>query len=457
MKNRILLVEDDRGARLGVRTYLETYGYDVEEAETCAGAISRMASERPDVVVLDYALPDGNALDVLRTLKTQGIDVPIVVLTGHGSIELAVTAIKEGAEQFLTKPIELASLTVVLDRIIEHQQNTRQADAVRLRTPSGPVTDLFAGQSPLIQTLARDAKSIASGDTPVLIEGETGTGKGVLARWIHERSGRSRESFVDLNCAGLPRDLLESELFGHEKGAFTGAVGAKRGLIEAAHRGTMFLDEIGDTDLAVQPKLLKVVEEKRFRRLGDVSERRVDVRFIAATNRNLAQLVQEGKFREDLYYRVNTMVMRLPPLRQRKSDIPTIASALLRQLAHDMGRPVPSLDGDAEAALINHPWPGNVRELRNVLERAVLLAGGARLSRNDLRLNGASAVAASMPSNGDTLRDLEWQHIQRVLDEEGGNVPKAAKRLGIPRSTMYQKLKVLESRQAANPDSGRAV
>jgi DNA-binding NtrC family response regulator len=445
LKSRILLVDDEPGTRLGVRTYLETYGYEIEEAETCAAALAALRKNVPDVVLLDYALPDGNALDVLRTMKTDGLDAPTIVLTGHGSIELAVTAVKEGAEQFLTKPVELASLTVVIDRIIENQQNMRRVTATRPRT-GGPVDGLFAGRSAAMRTLGKDARSVASGDTPVLIEGETGTGKGVLARWIHEASSRARESLVELNCAGLPRDLLESELFGHEKGAFTGAIAAKPGLIEAAHRGTMFLDEIGDMDLAVQPKLLKIVEEKRFRRLGEVSDRRVDVRFIAATNHHLADLVQKGAFREDLYYRVNTLVLRLPPLRQRREDIPEIAAQLLQQLARDIRRPVPQLDPEAEDALMSHSWPGNVRELRNVLERAMLLAPSAILRRADLRLTsngngGGPPERAGVAASGGTLKEIEWQHIRRVLDEEAGSVPRAAQRLGIPRSTLYQKLK----------------
>ncbi len=449
LRSRILLVEDDPGARLGVSTYLDSYGYEIKEAETCAAARTLMQTDLPDVVLLDYALPDGNAIDLLRAMKTDGIDAPVIVLTGHGSIELAVAAIKEGAEHFMTKPVELASLAVVIDRVIEHQQNSRRASATRARQ-AGPVDDLFAGRSAAIRALARDAQSVAYCDFPVLIEGETGTGKGVLARWIHTVGGRANEALVELNCAGLPPELLESELFGHEKGAFTGAIGAKRGLIEAAHRGTMFLDEIGDTSLAVQPKLLKVVEEKKFRRLGEVVERRVDVRFIAATNRNLAQLVADGGFREDLFYRINTMVLRLPPLRQRTEDIPIIASQLLQGLARTLRRPLPQLDPEAAEALAAHNWPGNVRELRNVLERAVLLATSPVLRRVDLRLNGnGHAPAMVVPEASATLKQLEWQHVRRVLDEEGGNVPRAARRLGIPRSTMYQKLKQHQPAQRA--------
>ena len=451
-KSRLLLVEDEPDARDAIQTYLETYGYEIVEADTCARAIDEVTNELPDLLVLDYTLPDGTALDVLRHLKMHGIDLPVIVLTGNGSIELAVTAIKEGAEQFLTKPIELASLAVVVDRAIEHHHNSRRVRAAQQRS-SGD-NDLFGGRSPAVHALGRDARAAAGCDAPILIEGETGTGKGMLARWIHQASLRSSESFVDLNCAGLPRDLLESELFGHEKGAFTGAVGAKPGLLEAAHRGTMFLDEIGDTDMAIQPKLLKAVEEKRFRRLGDVGERRVDVRFIAATNKSLAALVDEGKFREDLFYRINTLVLRLPPLRHRRQDIPYLASQLLQQLARDIRKPVACLDAEAEQALVDHAWPGNIRELRNVLERAMLLASCAVIRRADLRLGSAApaarvAAAAAFTAAAGTLEEIEWQHIDRILADEKGSVARASQRLGIPRSTLYQKLKTRDRRRSA--------
>jgi len=443
LKGRVLIVEDEPGVRLGVRSYLEAYGYEIEEAESCASALTQINTVMPDVVTVDYALPDGTALDLMNQLKAANIDVPVILITGHGSIELAVTAIKEGAEHFLTKPIELASLAVVLDRVIENQQNRRRLNATRRRP--APL-DLLAGRSAAIHALARDAYSAAQCDLPILIEGETGTGKGMLSRWIHAESRRASESFVDLNCAGLPRDLLESELFGHEKGAFTGAVTAKPGLLEAAHRGTMFLDEIGDTDMAIQPKLLKVVEEKRFRRLGEVGERRVDVRFIAATNLTLSQLVDEGRFREDLYYRINTLVLRLPPLRHRKADIPGLAASLTEQLSREIGKqPVP-IDSDAVDALVAHTWPGNIRELRNVLECALLVGSEPVIRKGDLRLNTTAPRQPSAPVRADSLKDIEWQHIRQVLSDEGGNVARAAARLRIPRSSLYQKLKLQRGR-----------
>jgi DNA-binding NtrC family response regulator len=271
----------------------------------------------------------------------------------------------------------------------------------------------------------------------VLVTGETGSGKGVLAAWLHNAGPRAEEAFVDLNCAGLSKEFLETELFGHEKGAFTGAVTAKNGLLEVAHKGTVFLDEIGDMDAVVQPKLLKVLEEKRFRRLGDVRDRQVDVRLIAATHHDLQSLVREKKFRSDLYFRISTLPLRVPALRERAEDIPALSEHFLERISADMGRGRMSLSPAATAALAAHSWPGNLRELRNTLERAALLASGSVLEPRDLSFEGSldEAVAAG------TLEDVERRHIERVLREEGGQVERAAKRLGIPRSTLYQRIK----------------
>jgi DNA-binding NtrC family response regulator len=455
VKSRLLIVDDEAGSRLGVRSYLEGHGYDVDEADTVDAAMRILHTQVPDAALVDYSLPDGTALELMAQIKQQGIDVPVVVLTGHGSIELAVLAVKEGAEQFLTKPVELSSLAHVLDRVIEHQQNSRRILAVQSSRQTASEDGLISGRSPAVRALAHDAQTAAACDAPILIEGETGTGKGMLAKWIHGASARASEAFVDLNCAGLPRELLESELFGHEKGAFTGATNSKPGLVEAAHRGTMFLDEIGDTDIAVQPKLLKIVEEKRFRRLGDIGERRVDVRFIAASNKSLMQLVDQGEFREDLYYRLNTLVLRLPPLRHRKEDIPMLVQQLLQRLSREIGRPIPRVEAGALEALQGHTWPGNIRELRNVLERAMLAAGsGAQVLRaGDLRLTASTRRSASVqiPATAETLKEVEWLHIQRVLEEEKGSVGRASKRLGIPRSSLYQKLKLRDAAGGRTP------
>jgi DNA-binding NtrC family response regulator len=327
---RLLLVDDEPGLRFATRQYLLAQGYEVDEAGSLAEAQELFRAAVPDAAVLDYMLPDGTALELLARLREMDGGVPIIVLTAHGSIELAVRAIKEGAEQFLTKPVELGVLKVMLERAVARRLDRQRQLAERSREPAPP--DPFLGTSAAIRSLREEAERVLTADSPVLLLGETGSGKGVLARWLHEKGPRARAPFVDLNCAALSRELLDSELFGHEKGAFTGAVAAKQGLLEVADRGTLFLDEMGDLDLQVQPKLLKVLEEKRFRRLGEVKDRRVDVRLVAATHQDLAAAVRDKRFRSDLYFRISTLILTLPPLRERTEDIPVLARHLLAQM-----------------------------------------------------------------------------------------------------------------------------
>jgi DNA-binding NtrC family response regulator len=436
---RILLVDDEPSIRFGIRDFLESRGYEIEEADSAQHAREAFRTLRPDVAIVDYRLPDGTALDLLRETRENESNIPLIVLTAHGSIDLAVQAIKDGAEHFLTKPVELATLAVILDRVFA-QHRSRQNDLARRSRTSREEVDPFAGTSSALGALAIQAARVAGATSPVLIQGETGTGKGVLARWLHEHGPRAPEPFVDLNCATLTREFLETELFGHEKGAFTGAAAAKPGLLEVAHRGSLFLDEIGDMDLEVQPKLLKVLEDKRFRRMGDVRDRRVDVRLIVATHQDLSTLVRDRKFRQDLYFRISTVPLVVPALRERREDIPALARAVLDRCAADLGRRSISLSPDAEAALCAYAWPGNIREMRNVLERALLFADGTSLSLADLRFDAAVPV----PSNSDThltLLEREQRHIIDVLREEEGHVERAAIRLGIPRSSLYQKIK----------------
>jgi DNA-binding NtrC family response regulator len=450
-KPKILIVDDEERIRFAVRDFLELQDYEVLEADGCAAAEELARERHPDAAVLDYGLPDGNALELLPRLKAVDADLPVVILTGQGSIDLAVRAIKEGADHFLVKPVELPALLVILQRLIERERTHRRDLAGEAERGRGAV-DPFRGAGAAMQRLAEQAGKMAAAESPVLILGETGSGKGVIARWMHQHSGRAAEAFVDLNCAGLSRELLESELFGHAKGAFTGAAANKLGLLEVAHRGTVFLDEIGDVDPLVQPKLLTVLEDHRFRRLGEVRDRTVDLRLIAATSHDLSRLAQEQKFRSDLYFRVSTLVIRVPPLRERPDDIPRLAADLLGRLAQERGRRAAALSPAAVAALQAYTWPGNVRELRNVLERAVLLASGPVLGPADLlfdtTLTATPAAAASSPAapgadGALTLADVERRHIERVLREVGGRVAEAATRLGIPRSTLYQKIKVL--------------
>jgi DNA-binding NtrC family response regulator len=439
-RNKVLVVDDESGVRFGIRDFLEQHGYEIDEAESCQDAQHIFRTSRPDIVIADYMLSDGTALDLLPRLKEIDSGIPLLVLTAHGSIDLAVRAIKEGAEQFLTKPLELPTLLVILQRLLQKQRNHHKQLASKSRQVRQAI-DPFIGTSAAIRALREQAKKILSTESPVLILGETGTGKGVLARWLHENSPRAEEAFVDLNCAGLSRELLETELFGHEKGAFTSATASKQGLFEVAHRGTIFLDEVGDVDLQIQPKLLKVLEEKRFRRVGDVRDRQVDVRLIAATHQDMGQLVREKRFRDDLYFRISTIPLSFPALRERVEDIPTMAQYLLEKVSADLGRGELHLDENSIQALKAYSWPGNIRELRNVIERAVLLSDQKTITINDLHFDGHTQVGSPFLDSRLTLLELEKQHIERVLLEEHGRVERAAKRLGIPRSSLYQKIK----------------
>ena len=423
----VLIVEDERSLCAALARFLQGRGHDTVQASSCAEAERAFRTRKPDVTLTDYRLPDGTALDLLPRLRGLDKDVPVVLLTGQVSVELAVRAIKEGAEQFLTKPVDLPALGIVIDRLIEARRTREGERALREREGRG-TPDPFAGGSAAIHRLHEQARRVAESEGPVLVLGETGSGKGVLMRWIHARSSRASERFVDLNCAGLSRELLENELFGHERGAFTGAQAAKPGLLEIADKGTLFLDEIGDVDPSVQPRLLKVLEEKRFRRLGDVKDRTVDVRMVAATHHDLESAVRAKRFREDLYYRISVLHLRVPPLRERPEDIPGLARHLLA--------PGVELSADALQALRDYAWPGNVRELRNILERAQVLAGKLLLTAADLQLGGP----ATMTDEALTLDQVERRHIERVLLREKGSVKSAARSLGIARSSLYRRL-----------------
>lgn len=438
-KNRIIVGEDDPAIRDALVEFLESLGYEVIGTSTCAGIRQAFRESSPDAAVLDYSLPDGTALDILPHLKQSHPSVPLILLTGNGTIQLAVRAIKEGAEQFFTKPVEMAAIAVVLERVLKNQRNQQKQLAGKARERRESV-DPFLGTSGALREMAEQAERVSFSQFPVLIAGETGSGKGVLAKWLHDQSPRRDEPFVDLNCAGLGRELLESELFGHEAGAFTGALQRKLGLLEVAQRGTVFLDEIGDMDIQVQPKLLKILEEKRFRRLGDVQERRLDVRLIAASHENLADLVRKKRFRSDLYFRVSTVSIRVPALRERLEDIPILARHFFERAAVELGRLHLTLSEQTMEAMTAYSWPGNIRELKNVIERAVLLATGETVRPRDLHLEFKQEVAADSGAEL-TLSEVQRHHIQKILDMEHGNVTRAALRLGVTRSSLYNRMK----------------
>jgi DNA-binding NtrC family response regulator len=429
MADTVLFVEDDATIRFAVSRHLERNGFRVVQAESCSQARERFRECLPQAVLTDFRLPDGEALDLIADFRRDQPFVPIVVLTGYGSIELAVLAVKNGAHNFLTKPVDMDKLVAEL----------RNACGTSRRAKSGRRVSTVIFRDGQARTLDREIERLKDVDCSLLILGETGTGKTVLARRIHEASKRRDKAFVDLNCAGLARDLVEAELFGHERGAFTSAHMAKPGMFELADHGTLFLDEIGDVDLAVQPKLLKVIEEKRFRRMGGVREHNVDVRIIAATHRDLREAVRAGAFRADLYYRLGTIAITLPALRDRRDEIPAVARELVDAVARKLHRPSPELSPEAVDALMDHDWPGNVRELKNVLERAVHLSPSRTLEVDDLRIDAATGAGDSTPSSR-TLREVERVQIEQALAAHG-HVGEAARSLGISRSSMYQKVK----------------
>ena len=442
VSRKILLVEDDDDLRHAYAVQLSTKGFTVEEASDVAGAERKFRANRPDLAILDFRLADGTALELVSSFKELEPAVPLIVITAFGSMELGVSLIKKGVEQCLAKPVEASALLMIVEKVLENSRNQQKQRANSVRRERVTLNP-FLGESGAIKRLQQATMKVANSQSPVLIQGETGTGKGVLATWIHENGPRTEEPFVDLNCAGLTREFLESELFGHERGAFTGALNAKPGLLEVAHRGTVFLDEIGDIDPNVQPKLLKVLEEKKFRRMGDVRDRFIDVRLIAATHQDLRHLIETKAFRGDLYFRISTVPLAIPALRERQEDIPAIAQALLKRICSDMARPKAELSSQAVARLRSYYWPGNIRELRNVLERALLFTDDNVLEPGDFSFEQQSQSRTGSYKQEWTLEELERFHIAAAFTAEQKNVEKTALRLGIAKSTLYQKLKAL--------------
>jgi two-component system response regulator HydG len=443
MSDSLLLIDDDADVLRAVGDYFEKLGYEVFRAPGGTEGLETCARERPGVVLLDMFLPDGDGLVFLEALRRQ--DAAVVVLTGHADVALAVRAMQLGAENFLTKPVDMTHLAAAVARVGDKVRLVRQHALLRARQDREGDLGEVLGVSPAMRELARQVDLLAESDrTTVLLTGESGTGKGFVARRIHNHSVRRPQPFVDVNCAGLSATFLDSELFGHEKGAFTDAKEKKPGLLEVADRGTVFLDEIGDLALELQPKLLKVLETKSFRRLGGTRELTVDVRLITATNRNLDQAVVAGTFRDDLYYRLAVMPLHLPPLRERaKEDRLALIQRFFADLA--AGRPdaPPEIATEALDRLLAYQWPGNIREMRNVIERSLIMARGARRLGPE-HLPGDLARRLPDPSRGHPvpLAEIEKRHIERTLRRHGGNRTRAAEELGISRATLINKIKV---------------
>jgi DNA-binding NtrC family response regulator len=439
----ILLVDDDVEVLNVLGKFFDREGWQVlraTDAQSCADIYER---DKPDVVVLDLHLPGLSGLKLLEVLRMRDADATIIMLTGHGDIQTAVEAMQLGAENFLTKPVELQHLKAAAERAYEKVElRRRNRFWAEKQTENADTAAL--GRSGKMREIARQIELLAQTDTTVLLLGETGTGKGWAAHLIHSLSTRAGAPMVEVNCAGLSATFLDSELFGHEKGAFTDAKEQKRGLFELAHTGTIFLDEVGDLAPELQPKLLKALESRKFRRLGGTREIEVDVRLIAATNHDLAEQVKTGRFREDLYYRLSVLPLRLPTLRQRgKDDIADLAVRLLLDLRRRIGRGPSKFSAEAMALVTQYPWPGNIRELRNVLERALIMAPDtdviqpAHLPAEIMTVSKADSGASDVEL---PLDEIERRHIMKVLAYVAGNRSKAARSLGISRATLYEKL-----------------
>lgn len=451
MSASVLLVDDDEQVRAVLQRAFERAGYDVLTAGNGTDALATYTRDAADLVVLDLGLPDIPGLEVLARLRTVEPNAAVIVLTGYTDLETAVSAMRAGAENFLAKPVDIQHLYAAAERALEKvelRSRTSYLERQRSPAPSGePSTDERA-DAPAMRAVNERIALVAPTETTVLLLGETGTGKNWVARRVHALSTRAKAPFVEVNCASLSATFLESELFGHEKGAFTDARTMKRGLFEVAHDGTLFLDEIGDLAPELQPKLLRALESRQFRRLGGTRDLTSNARLIAATNRDLRQAVAEGRFREDLYYRIAVLPIELPPL--RTWDLPgreRLARDLLGQVA---GGRNAVISADALRHIASYHWPGNIREMRNVLERALLLAGPdshigpEHLPAEVARGSGRPPAEAGLPPVDITLRDLERQHIARVLEHCGGNRTRAAAMLGISRVGLYKKLQRLD-------------
>ena len=463
MATAILIVEDELTLAKNIATYLQRAGYDAAVASSGEESLRQLESFRPEVVLLDYALPGINGIEVLRRIKAFDAAIPVIMMTGHGSELVAVEAMKAGAADYLVKPLVLSELRLRLERILGEEKRGGELTYHRRRVAAEAGLEQMIGNSPpmaalkaAIRRLLEAESSLVDAELPaVLITGETGTGKELVARALHFGGARRDAPFVELNCATIPGDLLEAELFGYERGAFTDAKQRKLGLVETAAGGTLFLDEIGELDPRVQVKLLKLLEDKTVRRLGSVREQRADVRIVAATNRDLEQAVRGGAFRSDLLFRLRIVHFELPPLRSRGDDIIALAAHYLDSHSRRYRKPRPRLTPAAELALLRYRWPGNVRELRNLLEQAVIMVAGPAIDADDLRLtstigapdSGATPVEPAVPAPGNAaaearlnLIDAERELMVRALAQADGNVSQAARLLGVSRDTVRYRL-----------------
>ncbi len=437
----LLIVDDEQHVRESLSRWFEEDGYRVSTAASGKEALARLGRERFDVVISDIKMPGMDGLELLQRIREVDSDVAVILVTAYASVATAVRALKEGAYDYLVKPFDPEELTRVVEKACEKIRLQQENAALKERL-AGDVPELITGPSRVMQELIELVDTVAPTDATVLIRGESGTGKELVARRIHAKSERIFGPLVTVNCGALPEGVLESELFGHEKGAFTGAVARRQGKLELADGGTLFLDEIGEIPLKVQVELLRALEDHRITRVGGTQEIEVDFRVICATNRDLEKAVEEGAFRSDLYYRINVFEIRIPPLRERPEDIMVLAEHFLRKFAASMGRRVTGFSSAARDLLLQHSWPGNVRELVNAVERALVVCQEGEVQPEHLPIVGLRANHGAA-ANGDdlSLQSVEKRHIEKVLRLSEFNVTRAARTLGIDRVTLYNKMR----------------
>jgi len=455
----VLLVEDKIELRAMLRKALERSDYTVEEAPDGKAAIDKVRNRRYLLVLSDLKLPGNSGLDVLREARRAEPTLPVIIMTAYGSVDEAVTAMKEGAFDFIQKPVDLDHLQLLLERAARQQELLRENLLLREEYAERYGFPRIVGEHPAMKEASQMAQRVAATDSTVLLLGESGTGKELFARAIHHLSPRANQAFVALNCAAIPEGLIENELFGHEKGAYTGAGARKIGKLELAHRGTLFLDEIGELPLSMQTKLLRVLEEKRFDRVGGTQPIDVNVRIVTATNKDLAAAVAEKTFREDLYFRISAVPITIPPLRERGEDVLLLANHFLERFSREFRKPGLKLSDEARSRLGTYPWPGNVRELQNAIERAAILTNGAEISLDDLQLPSAKPAPSELPS-GMLEQQFAWDgpleevsqravahverfKIQNALRETKWNKTRAAEKLGVSYKTLLTKIRSL--------------
>ena len=435
---KIFIVDDELVMRKSLSGWLERDGYEVDTAESGEEAIEKLKKTRFDLLLVDIKMEGISGLDVLKHVMENDPDVAVVMITAYGSIPTAIEAMKNGAHDYLLKPFDPDELGVLIEKIVEQQAQARENLFLKEQYKDRTRFESMIGQSKPMQEVFDLIQDVSPMDSTVLITGETGTGKGLAAKAIHTNSPRSEGPFVLVNCGAIPEHLMESELFGHQKGAFTDAKETKKGRLELAHDGTLFLDEIGEISMRMQIDLLRVLEDRVFYRVGGTQPIEVDFRVVAATNRNLEKAIKNEIFREDLYYRLNVIAFQMPPLRERKEDIPLLAEHFLRRFSQETNKPVDKISRAAIDEMMLYEWPGNVRELENAIERAVVVGKEREIRPADLPFR-RSDDPTFIPKNA--LKDIEKAHIEKVLDNYQWNIAKSSKMLGIDRTTLYSKIK----------------